>query len=180
MLNDNKLLLVGEQDGVRGDFSTLKSMMNYVRKTTLEAVKDITVEELDYLHSPEGNTIGMLLSHIAGVEYFYQVDTFEKRDLNEEEEKKWLLGLDLGDVARAKIKGHDVGYYIDLLHTVREDTYRKFNTLPDEWLFEKEEFGKTKATNYFKWFHVFEDEINHRGQIRMIRKMYKNKIDSDK
>lgn len=36
MLNDNKLFLVGEQDGVRGDFSTLKSMMNYVRKTTLD------------------------------------------------------------------------------------------------------------------------------------------------
>ena len=23
------------------------------------------------------------------------------------------------------------------------------------------------ANNYFKWFHVFEDELNHRGQIRI-------------
>jgi hypothetical protein len=25
------------------------------------------------------------------------------------------------------------------------------------------------ANNHFKWFHVFEDEINHRGQIRWLR-----------
>lgn len=29
----------------------------------------------------------------------------------------------------------------------------------------------TPTSNYFKWFHVFEDEINHRGQIRLIRKL---------
>jgi uncharacterized damage-inducible protein DinB len=58
---------------------------------------------------------------------------------------------------------------------VRSDTYAKFNTLSDEWLFEKTDFWWSEATNYFKWFHVFEDEINHRGQIRMIRKMYQNK-----
>lgn len=175
MIDHNNLLLVGEQDGVKGDINTLKSMMSYVRYTTLEAIKDITVDELDYLHSPTGNTIGMLLTHMAGVEYWYQLNTFENRDLNEEEEEKWLPGLDLNEVAREKIKGYDVDYYIHLLNTIREDTLAKFNTLSDEWLYEKSEFGRTIATNYFKWFHVFEDEINHRGQIRMIRKLYKNR-----
>lgn len=170
----NKLLLVGEQDGVKGDFNTLISMMNYVRYTTLEAINDITVEELDYLHTPTGNTIGMLLTHMAGVEYWYQLNTFENRDLNSEEEEKWLPGLDLDDHARKTIKGNDADYYIKLLNSVREVTYAKFNTLSDEWLYEQTEFGRAKATNYFKWFHVFEDEINHRGQIRMIRKLYKN------
>ncbi|MBO9129983.1 DUF664 domain-containing protein [Bacillus sp. 165] len=149
-------------------------MMTYVRYTTLEAIKDITVEELDYLHAPTGNTIGMLLTHMAGVEYWYQLNTFENRDLNKEEEEKWLPGLDLGEEAREKIKDNDVAYYINLLNTIREDTFAKFNTLSDVWLHEKSEFGRDIATNYFKWFHVFEDEINHRGQIRMIRKLYKN------
>ena len=45
MYDWNKLILVGEQDGVKGDFNTLISMMNYVRYTTLEAINDITVEE---------------------------------------------------------------------------------------------------------------------------------------
>ncbi|MFK9093966.1 hypothetical protein [Bacillus salipaludis] len=31
------------------------------------------------------------------------------------------------------------------------------------------------ANNYFKWFHVFEDELSHRGQIRIIKKMM-NKV----
>ena len=116
----------------------------------------------------------MLLTHMAGVEYWYQLNTFENRDLNSEEEEKWLPGLDLDDHARKTIKGNDADYYINLLNSVREETYAKFNTLSDEWLFEQTEFGRAKATNYFKWFHVFEDEINHRGQIRMIRKLYKN------
>ena len=35
-------------------------------------------------------------------------------------------------------------------------------------------FGMTnQLTTTFKWFHVFEDEINHRGQIRLIKKMQK-------
>lgn len=174
MTNTSKLLLVGEHNGVKGDFATLKSMMDYVRYTTLNSIKDITVDELDYLYSPTANSIGMLLTHMAGVEYWYQIHTFENRDLNKEEEEKWLLGLDLGEEARNKIKGHDADYYIDLLNSVRIDTYEKFNTLPDEWLFEKAMFGKSEATNYFKWFHVFEDEISHRGQIRIIRKMYQN------
>nr|WP_257144055.1 DinB family protein [Bacillus sp. AFS002410] len=174
MIEMKNLLLVGEQDGVKGDFNTLISMMNYVRYTTLEAIKDITVEELDYLHSPTGNTIGMLLTHMAGVEYWYQLNTFENRDLNSEEEAKWLPGLDLDEGARESIKGKDVNYYINLLDEIREDTYEKFNTLSDEWLYEKSDFGRSQATNYYKWFHVFEDEINHRGQIRMIRKLYKN------
>jgi uncharacterized damage-inducible protein DinB len=173
MIDVNKVLLVGEQDGVRGDFNTLISMMNYVRYTTLGAIKDITVDELDYLHSTTGNTIGMLLTHMAAVEYVYQVVTFENRDFNKVEEEKWLLGLELGEEAREKIKGKDATYYINLLNSVREDTYAKFNTLPDQWLHESSEFWWAKATNYFKWFHVFEDEINHRGQIRMIRKLYK-------
>jgi C-terminal processing protease CtpA/Prc len=28
----------------------------------------------------------------------------------------------------------------------------------------------SEGNNYFCWFHVFEDEINHRGQIRLLAK----------
>jgi uncharacterized damage-inducible protein DinB len=31
-------------------------------------------------------------------------------------------------------------------------------------------FAGKPASNYFKWFHVFEDELNHRGQIRWLRR----------
>ena len=41
----------------------------------------------------------------------------------------------------------------------------------DAWLDAQTPFwGGKPANNYFKWFHVFEDELNHRGQIRWLRK----------
>jgi uncharacterized damage-inducible protein DinB len=45
----------------------------------------------------------------------------------------------------------------------------------DAWLHETTPFfsnGKL-MNNYFKWFHVLEDETSHRGQILLIRKLIK-------
>ena len=39
----------------------------------MEAVKDLTVEELDFLYDEEANSIGMLLSHMVSVEKAYQI-----------------------------------------------------------------------------------------------------------
>lgn len=174
-MNNDTLLLVGEIDGHRSDFATLMSMMNYVRVTTIDAIEDITIEELDFLHTEEGNTIGMLLFHVAAVETAYQIETFEKRDFTEEELAKWEAALVLGEKGREQIKGNDVNFYLDLLEQVRTKTFAEFQNLSDDWLFEKSEMWGTIATNYFQWFHVFEDELNHRGQIRLIRNLYKNK-----
>lgn len=46
----------------------------------------------------------------------------------------------------------------------------------DEWLDRQSSFGwDHPANHYFKWFHVFEDELNHRGQIRLIVKELKKR-----
>jgi hypothetical protein len=100
------------------------------------------------LHDPQSNTIGTLLGHIAAIEIAYQVDTFERRGLTPRERQRWGALLDLGERARREIGGRPVAYYLHLLKDVRQKT----------------------ANNYFKWFHVFEDEINHRGQIRWLCK----------
>ncbi|WP_442600661.1 DinB family protein [Paenibacillus sp. KN14-4R] len=171
MLNMDHILLIKDIPGYPPQISRLLSMMNYARYTTLKAVEYLTVEQLDYLVDPESNSIGALLLHFAAVEYAYQVTTFEKRDLNEEEEKIWGAALELGAVGREQIKGNDLQYYLNKLNEVREQTYKLFLTVDDEWLHTETEFWYGKQANiYFMWFHVFEDEINHRGQIRMIRK----------
>lgn len=36
--------------------------------------------------------------------------------------------------------------------------------------YEKSEFAGNPSNNNFMWFHVFEDALNHRGQIRWLRK----------
>ncbi|MEK3750018.1 DinB family protein [Paenibacillus sp. FSL E2-8871] len=171
MIDMDKIYLITDIPGYSPQISRLLSMMNYARHTTLQAVAGLTVEQLDYLLDSESNSIGSLLLHYAAVEYAYQVATFEGRDLSEEELTIWGPALSLGDEGRAMIKGNDLNYYLDRLNEVRERTYALFATVDDDWLYTEEEFWHHKQANYyFMWFHVFEDEINHRGQIRLIRK----------
>ncbi|MGA9226433.1 MAG: DinB family protein [Mesobacillus sp.] len=167
------IYLIDQKDGFSPTFSHLVSMMNYARETTLNAVEGLSVEELDFLVHEEANSIGMLLAHMAAVERIYQIVTFERRDPTEEEEEALLAGLELGEKGRTTFKGNSLEYYLEDLQTARNDTLKKFQSLNDEWLFEQTAWWWNKpGNNYFKWFHVFEDELSHRGQIRMIKKMY--------
>jgi len=171
-LNLDTLYLIDQKDGLGLEFSKLISMMNYTRFTTIEAVKDLTVEELDFLYDEEANSIGMLLEHMAQVEKVYQVLTFENREPTDEELRPLLPGLDLGSLGREQIKENTIDYYLEQLADVRNSTIATFKTLPEEWLFEQTPFWWDRpADNYFKWFHVYEDELSHRGQIRLIKKM---------
>lgn len=173
------LYLIDQKEGLGLEFSKLVSMMNYTRVTTIEAVKELTVEELDFLYDDEANSIGMLLAHMADVEKAYQIISFENRDLTDEEVSQLNPGLDLGSSAREQIKGNTIDYYLDRLTEVRNTTIEMFKTLPDEWLFEQTPFWWDRpANNYFKWFHVFEDELSHRGQIRIIKKMMNKRKES--
>ncbi|RKP58317.1 DUF664 domain-containing protein [Cohnella endophytica] len=170
----NNIYLISDIPGYPPQISRLLSMMNYARHTTLEATKDLSVNQLDFLLDPESNSIGALLMHFAAVEYAYQVETFEKRELNEQEMSIWGAAVELGERGRAEIRGNELDYYVGKLNEIRNRTYELFKTVDDDWLYQEEEFWyKKQANHYFMWFHVFEDEINHRGQIRMIKKRLK-------
>ncbi|PEE43720.1 DinB family protein [Bacillus pseudomycoides] len=159
-------------DGLNTEFSKLVSVTNYARYTTMQAVQDLTIEELDYLYDAKANSIGMLLYHMTAVEYYYQIHIFEDREPTEEELERWLPGIELGELGRQHIKNHPIDYYINTLQEVRAKIITTFQSLPDEWLYKTTPFWYDKpANNYFKWFHVFEDELSHRGQIRLIKKM---------
>jgi uncharacterized damage-inducible protein DinB len=168
------LLIIGQKDGLGPEFSKLVSMMDYARFTTIAEVKNLTVKELDFLYDEDANSIGMLLEHFAAVEKAYQIITFGNGDLTDEEAAALNPGLDLGKPAQEQIHGHNIDYYLNQLAEARAATIEKFKTLPDEWLSVQTPFWwDLPANNYFKWFHVFEDELNHRGQIRLIKKMIK-------
>lgn len=149
----------------------LVSQMNYARKTTLEAVSGLTTTELDFLPSEDGNSIGALLLHIAAVEKGFQIEIFDGRRPNEQEMAEWGAPYSLGNQGRTDIKGYPLEFYIRKLEEVRERTLQTFATVTDDWLYENRQWDNHPSNNYFIWFHVIEDEINHRGQIRMIRKM---------
>jgi uncharacterized damage-inducible protein DinB len=171
MLSMENILLITDIPGYSPQIGRLVSMMNYARFTTLNAVKNLSQDQLDFLLDSQSNSIGALLLHFAAVEYAYQVKTFEKRELNEEEMSIWGPALELGKEGQDKIKGNDLEFYLNKLDQVRNRTLEFFKSVNDDWLYIEEKFWfNNQANHYFMWFHVFEDEINHRGQIRLIRK----------
>ena len=146
----------------------LVAMLRYARDTTLAAVDGLTLGQLDHLHDKRSNTIGALLAHIAAVERGYQIVTFEGREPSASETAASSAALKLGDQGRQEIGGHELHFYVAELMRTREATLAALAQRDDEWL----EAPLTIAPNlnaHWAWFHVAEDEINHRGQIRWLR-----------
>lgn len=165
------LFFIGDQLPFTPQISKLVGMMNYARATTLDMVRGSSVADLDYLVTPDGNSLGMLLEHMAAVEVFYQGFTFDGNDDWEAlMGERWAAGGQLGALGREQIRGHKLGYHLENLRTMRAKTLEEFAKRDDGWLEQEIPFWGTVGNRYFAWFHVFEDEINHRGQMRLIRK----------
>ncbi|MCA0173109.1 DinB family protein [Bacillus sp. RAR_GA_16] len=163
--------MIDRKKGFTPEIGRLVSMMDYARHTTEEAIRGLTSEQLDFQLDEQSNSIGMLLHHMASIEKAFQIMTFQERELNDAEWEELETGIDLGEKARAVIRGHDLDYYWSELSLVRAKTLDDLREKDDVWLEKVTPYGwDKKANNYFKWFHVMEDEISHRGQIRMIQK----------
>ena len=146
----------------------LVAMLTYARDTTLAAVNGLTRAQLDHLQDARSNSIGALLAHIAAVDRGYHVVTFEEREPSASENAAWSAALTLGDQGRREIQGHELDFYTDELMRAREATLTALAQRDDAWL----EAPLRIAPNlnaHWAWFHVAEDEISHRGQIRWLR-----------
>jgi len=143
-------------------------MLDYARGTTLRAVGGLTMSDLDHLHDAASNSIGALLAHIATVERAYQVLTFEERPPSEFETAAWAAALNLGDEGRRALRGQPLEHYLEQLATTRAATLQALASRDDEWL-ERPMVAVPAMNAHWAWFHVAEDEVNHRGQIRWLR-----------
>jgi uncharacterized damage-inducible protein DinB len=163
--------VIGPTAGYTPGVGRLVAMMTYARWTTLRAVDAMTTAQLDHLHDSSSNSIGSLLAHIASVEVAYQRITFAGRGLSSpEHDAEWAIAIQLGDRARAEVRGKPLEHYVGGLEAVRAFTLEELKHCDDRWLDQATAFWNGRqANNYFKWFHVFEDELNHRGQIRWLR-----------
>jgi uncharacterized damage-inducible protein DinB len=170
-MNKERLLLISDIPGFTPQIGRLGSMMNYARWTTLQSVEGLTTAELDHLYDEQSNSIGALLRHIAAVEVAYQARSLWRRELSPAELSEWEAALDLGERGRREIRGFALQDHMEILNRVRSNTLRELAKRDDRWLHEEVPFwGGRPANNWFQWFHVLEDEINHRGQIRWLRK----------
>lgn len=143
-------------------------MLSYARSTTLIAVDGLSVSELDHLQDGESNSIGALLAHIAAVERSYQVLTFEERMLSPQENELLSTALKLGANGRHSLRGQSLEHYVGELTAERRHTLEMFAARDDEWL-DRTVTMAPRINAHWAWFHVAEDEISHRGQIRWLR-----------
>ncbi|MFL5563299.1 MAG: DUF664 domain-containing protein [Gemmatimonadaceae bacterium] len=155
-------------DGYTPTIGRLVCMLDYARSTTLAAVDGLTVAELDHLHDAESNSIGALLAHITAVERAYRVLTIEQRLLSPHEQELWSTALQLGAEGRQALRGNPLEHYLEELASARRDTLAALAGRDDDWL-EQPVALAPKINAHWGWFHVAEDEINHRGQIRWLR-----------
>lgn len=170
-MNNAHKLLIAPTAGFSPQIGILVATMQRCRETTIRWVQDLTVAQLDYLWDENANTIGALLLHAAAIEAAYQEYTFTGRNIldNPERIAKWRIPMDLGAEARQTIKGQPIGYYLSELQAIRELTLTQFRQYDDEWLWQEAPWNDLIANNYWMWYHVYEDEINHRGEISWLK-----------
>ena len=146
----------------------LGGMLTYARSTTLAAVNGLEIAQLDHLHDPASNSIGALLAHTAAVERSYQTLTFEERLLSSEENARLAAALTLGAEGQRTLRGYPLDHYVTELAAVRQHTLDELAKHDDAWLDGAVRVAP-RINAHWAWFHVAEDEINHRGQIRWLR-----------
>ena len=95
-----------------GALDYLLAMKHDARVTTLQYIKGITQEELDWQPFKGWNTVGALLAHIIAGEKYFRIVFIEGRELNEQESKEILPGLDLGEYVDS-LKGKPLNYYLE-------------------------------------------------------------------
>jgi uncharacterized damage-inducible protein DinB len=170
------LYLVGPRDGYTPKIGTLLSTMTFMRAWIIQNVEDLSVEELDFQFDDKSNSIGALLMHLASVERFFQLNTFDEIEWgawDDSVKQEWDVAKNLGKVARSQIKGHDADYYLSKLAELRSVTETEFAKRDDDWLLITTPFFKKQPTNnHCKWFHATEHESNHNGQISLIKKRF--------
>ena len=103
-------------------------------------------------------SIGSLLLHIAGSEAFWLGDVTEKKEL-------------LTETAPPR----PVGWYLDLISTVRANTLRALTRFPslDHVCERQKENGELERCT-LRWvlWHLLEQEAHHRGQIELLKGWY--------
>ncbi|WP_433765007.1 DinB family protein [Flavobacterium ginsenosidimutans] len=159
---------IGNVEGASPKIADMISMLEDLKARVERTVKNMSQYEIDYLHDAEANRIGALVMHLAAAEKYYQVFTFENRDFNEEEKKKWGNALDLDQGGRDEFKGHDIQYYLDIYNEVRAKTIEELKKRDDAWFAEVQ--TRYDWTNQYCWFHVMEHQSSHLGQILFLKK----------
>jgi uncharacterized damage-inducible protein DinB len=130
-----------------------------VRVELVDAVRNLSRAQLDWVPSGHQNSIGRLLAHIAETECF------------------WIssVALQEGDVDWSTFEGsRPLGELLSLLeryfHVFGDYLRREDIEGWDSVFYERKETGERFSKRWLAW-HVVEHQARHRGQILMLLRM---------
>lgn len=146
-------------------------MLENSRVTMLDGVKDLSVAALDHQHDEKSNPIGALLAHIAAVEWFYCCVSVEGTQPSGAEWGEWGAYLRLSPATWAAVKGQTIEQHIERLERIRTRTLAGLAKRDDQWLDGTFALPWTPepANNRWALYHLIEDELNHRAQMRWLK-----------
>jgi len=156
----------------------LIGMLEDTRITTLQAVRNIPVEQLHWQYKEGWNTIGALLAHLTALEHYFRIEFIEGRKLTQEENDHWLPALDMGKYLPQLINYQPIEVYITRLDQSRQLLFEALKKITfEDFITRIEDYDPETGCN-LAWvlYHMMEDEIYHRGQMSMIRKLYKETV----
>ncbi|MES2621954.1 MAG: DinB family protein [Bacteroidota bacterium] len=153
----------------------LLGIIEDARATTLQRVEGIGKTELHWQYAKGWNTIGALLSHMVSCEHFFRITYIQQRELTKAENKKWLPGLDMGEYIPQLINNKPISWYLRQLAVSQKMLVKELKGLSKEEFHKRIEDYNPKTGCNLAWvfYHVAEDEVHHRGQISILRKLYK-------
>ncbi|OZV68182.1 mycothiol transferase [Winogradskyella aurantia] len=167
-LNVTGQQVINPKKGYSTQVGVVISMMEDLKRRVTNSVQNLNQEETDFLLDSMANRPGAIIFHLAAVEKYYQVYTFENRGFNEVEKKKWGVALDLGQLSRDSLINNPIDYYLEIWNEVRKETLKLLKQKDDKWF--KKKIKGSNMNNHWAWYHVMEHQANHMGQIRLILK----------
>lgn len=151
--------------GYTPQIGAMVEMLDDLKDRVTRRVKNIDQAQTDFLLDENANSVGAMILHLAATEAIYQKMSFEDRQFNEEENKKWNTALNLGDAGRKELQGKPISYYLDIWSEVRAKTLATLKRKDDAWFNSNMGMG---MNHHWAWFHVMEHQANHMGQIAFL------------
>lgn len=174
-MNYKRKYIVPLDDSRDNSINYLLAILYDARATTLRSVMGISTDELHWQYAEGWNTIGCLLSHIISISRYFQIWAIDKREMTAEEKTAIMPGLYMGDYIPQLITSEPIENYIAQLDDSMATMVEKIKALGTEELYRGMEGYDAKTGCNLAWvlYHVAEDEVHHRGQMSIIRKLYK-------
>ncbi|TSA85845.1 DUF664 domain-containing protein [Deinococcus detaillensis] len=167
-----RALRIDPQPPYTPHIGALVEMLSYTRLTTLQAVEGLDKQDLDTTYDDFPHSIAMLLGHLAAVERAYQYISFENLDPfagDVPAYDRYLGAMTFGEHGLA-VRRFQLKELLDELADVRAETLRELGKRDDAWLSQRLSLPEmTDMNHHWVWFHVLEEELSDRGQIRLLR-----------